>query len=126
MESELPDHEQAANFRSGLGLALSLSGNGQTRYPACGEDFSLLHARPNVKAVSALRHLASYVDGTPEHGLLLQNTEEDKCIFDVWRDELICDEINAPQEKSEAKFNLDAFTSSGVVFLNGSMILSIC
>ena len=70
-------------------------------------------ARPNVKALSALRHLASHVDGTPEHGLLLQNTEEDKCIFDVWRyDELICDEINVPQEKSEAKFNLDAFSDS--------------
>ena len=43
VESELPDHEQAANFHSGLGLALSPSGNGQTRYPVCGEDFTLLH-----------------------------------------------------------------------------------
>ena len=98
-------------------------------------------ARPNVKALSALKHLSPYLDGTPEHGLLLQNTEEDKCIFDAWRDdELICDEINVPQEKSEAKFNLEAFsdsswadcksirrsTSSGLVFRNRLMIFSIC
>ena len=48
-------------------------------------------ARPNVKALSALRHLASHVGRY---------------------DELICDEINVPQEKSEAKFNLDAFSDS--------------
>ena len=98
-------------------------------------------ARPTVKASSVLKHLASYLDGTHEHGLLLQNIDEDRCIFDVWReDEVICDEINVPQEKPEAKFNLEAFsdsswvdckptrrsTSSGLVFLNGSMILSIC
>ena len=31
----------------------------------------------------------------------------------MWRyDELICDEINVPQEKPEAKFNLNAFSDS--------------
>ena len=70
-------------------------------------------ARPNVKALSALKHLALYLDGTPEHSLLLQNTKEDKRIYNAWRDdELICDEINVPQEKSEAKFNLETFSDS--------------
>ena len=98
-------------------------------------------ARPTVKALSVLKHVASYLEGTPQHGLLLQNTDEDRCILDVWReDEMICDEVNVAQEKSEERFNLEAFsdsswadckstrrsTSSGLVFHNGSMILSIC
>ena len=140
VESELLDHEQAANFRSGLGLALYLAMD-RPDIQFAVKTLASYMARPTVKALSALKHLASYLDGTPEHGLLLQNTDEDRCIFDVWReDEMICDEINVPQEKSEAKLNLEAFsdsswadckstrrsTSSGLVFLNGSMILSIC
>jgi hypothetical protein len=140
VESELLDHEQAANFRSGLGLALYLAMD-RPNIQFAVKTLASYMARPTVKASSVLKHLASYLDGTHEHGLLLQNTDEDRCIFDVWReDEVICDEINVPQEKPEARFNLEAFsdsswadckstrrsTSSGLVFLNGSMILSIC
>ena len=140
VESELLDQEQAANFRSGLGLALYLAMD-RPDIQFAVKTLASYMARPTVKALSALKHLASCLDGTPEHGLLLQNTDEDRCIFDAWReDEMICEEINVPQEKSEARFNLEAFsdsswadckstrrsTSSGLVFLNGSMILSIC
>lgn len=98
-------------------------------------------ARPRVKALSALKHLASYLDGSADDGAFLQATEEDQYIFDAGRNnELIDSEVNVPSDKSQARFNLDAFsdsswadckstrtsTSSGMVFLNGALILSIC
>eukprot|EP00435_Cladocopium_sp_Y103_P033915 s1403_g8.t1 len=58
-----------------------------------------------------------------------------------WRDdEIIADEVIIPSEQSTARFNIDAFsdsswadckpsrksTSSGLVFLNGALVLSIC
>ena len=69
------------------------------------------------------------------------NTEENQCIFDGWRnDEVIDNEVSVPNDQSEARFNLEAFsdsswadckatrksTSSGLVFLNGALVLSIC
>ena len=98
-------------------------------------------ARPSIKALSALKHLASYLDGTTEGGVFLQATEENQCIFDAWRDnELIDSEVNVPNDRPQARFNLDPFsdsswadckstrksTSSGMLFLNGALILSIC
>ena len=94
-----------------------------------------------MKALAALKHLASYLDGTPDHGVLLQATEEGKILFDFWRDdELIFDEATIPDVTSRAHFNLEAFsdsswadcksarksTSSGCIFLNGALILSAC
>eukprot|EP00435_Cladocopium_sp_Y103_P002913 s3317_g1.t1 len=61
---------------------------------------------PSAKAHSALKHLASYLDGTAEDGLFLQNIEESQS----WAD---C--------KATRKS-----TNSGLVFLNGAMILTIC
>ena len=98
-------------------------------------------SKPTIKALSALKHLASYLDGTADDGLLLQSADEGQCIFDAWRDdEWISDEVSVPPDRATARFNIDAFsdsswadckttrksTSSGLVFLNGAMILSIC
>ena len=44
VESELLDQEQAANFRSGLGLAL-YPGDGSARHPICSEDPSFLYGK---------------------------------------------------------------------------------
>ena len=140
IESEMLDPDQAAVFRSGLGLALYLAMD-RPDIQFAVKTLSSYMARPSVKALSALKHLASYLDGTPEDGLLLQCTEESQCIFDGWRDdELVSEEIPIPADKAEARFNIEAFsdsswadckstrksTSSGLVFLNGAMILSIC
>ena len=140
IESEMLEPDQAAVFRSGLGLALYLAMD-RPDIQFAVKTLSSYMARPSVKALSALKHLASYLDGTPEDGLLLQCTEESQCIFDGWRDdELVSEEIPIPADKAEAKFNIEAFsdsswadckstrksTSSGLVFLNGAMILSIC
>ena len=84
VESELLGPQQAADFRSGLGLALYLAMD-RPDIQFAVKTLASYMARPTVKALSALKHLASFLDGTPEHGLLLQNTEEDKCIFDMER-----------------------------------------
>ena len=140
IESEMLDPDQAAVFRSGLGLALYLAMD-RPDIQFAVKTLSSYMARPSVKALSALKHLAAYLDGTPEDGLFLQCTEESQCIFDGWRDdELVSEEIPIPADKAEARFNIEAFsdsswadckstrksTSSGLVFLNGAMILSIC
>jgi len=140
IESETLEPDQAAVFRSGLGLALYLAMD-RPDIQFAVKTLSSYMARPSVKALSALKHLASHLDGTPEDGLLLQCTEESQCIFDGWRDdELVSEEIPIPADKAEAKFNIEAFsdsswadckstrksTNSGLVFLNGAMILSIC
>jgi hypothetical protein len=98
IESEMLDPDQAAVFRSGLGLALYLAMD-RPDIQFAVKTLSSYMARPSVKALSALKHLASYLDGTPEDGLLLQCTEESQCIFDGWRDdELVSEEIPIPAE----------------------------
>ena len=81
IESEMLEPDQAAVFRSGLGLALYLAMD-RPDIQFAVKTLSSYMARPSVKALSALKHLASYLDGTPEDGLLLQCTEESQCIFD--------------------------------------------
>eukprot|EP00435_Cladocopium_sp_Y103_P068889 s576_g32.t1 len=142
IESDMLDAEQAAIFRTGLGLALYLAMDRRDFHFAV-KSLSSYMARPSAKALSALKHLASYLGGTAEDGLFLQDTEDSQCIFDAWRDdEMIGDEVAVPSDKSEARFQLEAFsdsswadckstrrsTSSGLVFPrpNGALILSIC
>ena len=140
IEGEMLNDEQAAVFRSGLGLALYLAMD-RPDIQFAVKTLSSYMARPSVKALSALKHLASYLDGSADDGLFLQSTDENQCIFDGWRnDEVIDNEVDVPNDQSEARFNLEAFsdsswadckatrksTSSGLVFLNGALILSIC
>ena len=142
VEDEMLDSEQAAIFRSGLGLALYLAMD-RPDIQFAVKTLSSYMARPSVKALSALKHVASYLDGSADDGVFLQATEEDQCIFDAWRNNELIDsevKVNVPSDKSQARFNLDAFsdsscadckstrksTSSGMVFLNGALIHSIC
>eukprot|EP00435_Cladocopium_sp_Y103_P060379 s975_g22.t1 len=140
LESELLDAEQAATFRSGLGLVLYLAMD-RPDIQFAVKTLASYMSKPSVKAMSALKHLASYLDGTADDGVLLQTTDESQCVFDVWRDDVVIpDEATIPSEQSTARFNIDAFsdsswadckttrksTSSGLVFVNGAMVLSIC
>ena len=57
-------------------------GNGQARHSVCSEILPSYMSRPSVKALSALKHLASYLEGTPDDGILLGSTEEGKMVSD--------------------------------------------
>ena len=71
---------------------------------------------------------------------MLQYAEEDRCVFDDWRDDvMIADEGTVPKDKPVAKFNVESFSdsswvackatqrsaNSGLVF-DGAMVLSAC
>ena len=98
-------------------------------------------SKPTIKALAALKHLASYLDGTSDYGVLLQSTEEGRLLFDFWRDnDFIVDEATIPDVSARSQFNCEAFsdsswtdckstrksTSSGCIFLNGALVMSVC
>ena len=68
-------------------------------------------------------------------------TEEGRILFDCWKDdEMVADEAMIPEINGAARFNLEAFsdsswadckstrksTSSGCIFLNGALVMSVC
>ena len=132
--------EQAAMFRSGLGLTLYVAMD-RPDIQFAVKTLSSYMSRPSTKAMAALKHLASYLDGTPDNGVLLRMTEEGKTVGDFWNEDmLISDEVTIPDLHTESKFTLEAFsdsswadckatrrsTSSGIIFLNGCMVMSVC
>ena len=140
IEAEDLHGEQASSFRSGLGLALYMAMD-RPDIQFAVKTLSSYMSRPTIKAMAALKHLASYLDGTPDHGVLLQATEEGQVLFDFWKEsDLILGEATVPDVSSRAQFNIEAFsdsswadckatrksTSSGCIFLNGALVMSIC
>eukprot|EP00435_Cladocopium_sp_Y103_P016569 s1241_g4.t1 len=140
VEAEMLGGEQAATFRSGLGLALYMALD-RPDIQFAVKTLSSYMSRPTIKALAALKHLASYLDGTPDDGILLPMTETGKTLNDFWReDELIADEAMIPELTGNAQFTLEAYsdsswadckttrksTSSGVICLNGALVMSVC
>eukprot|EP00435_Cladocopium_sp_Y103_P069481 s701_g33.t1 len=136
--------EQAATFRSGLGLALYMALD-RPDIQFAVKTLSSYMSRPTVKSLAALKHLASYLDGTPDDGILLPMTEEGKTLNDFRKDdskedELISDEAMILELTGNERFTLEAYsdsswadckttrksTSSGVVCLNGALLMSVC
>eukprot|EP00435_Cladocopium_sp_Y103_P033081 s730_g8.t1 len=132
--------EQAATFRSGLGLALYMAMD-RPDIQLAAKTLSSYMSRPTIKSLAALKHLASYLDGTPDDGILLPMTEEGKTLSDIWKeDELISDEAMVPDWTGSGRFILEAYsdsswadckttrksTSSGLIFLNGALVMSVC
>ena len=74
LDSENLASEQAATFRSGLGLALYVAMD-RPDIQFAVKTLSSNMSRPSIKAMAALKHLASYLDGTPDNGVLLRMTE---------------------------------------------------
>ena len=72
VKDELLDAEQAATFRSGLGLALYLAMD-RPDIQFAVKTLSSYMARPSVKALSALKHLVSYLDGSADDRVLTQH-----------------------------------------------------
>lgn len=84
IESETLDNEQAALFRSGLGLVLYIAMD-RPDIQFAVKTLSSYMSKPSTKAMAALKHLTSYLDGTPDSGILLKTTEEGKTLSDFWR-----------------------------------------
>ena len=140
VESEMLDGEQGGLFRSGLGLTLYMAMD-RPDIQFVVKVLSSYMSRPSVKAVSALKNLASYLEGTPDDGILLRSTEEGKMVSDFWKeDDFIQDEVTSPDWTADGRFILEAFSdsswadckatrrssSSGLIFLNGSLLTSMC
>eukprot|EP00435_Cladocopium_sp_Y103_P036864 s1251_g9.t1 len=112
LDSENLTSDQTAVFRSGLGLALYVAMD-RPDIQFAVKTLSSYMSRPSVKAMAALKHLASYLDGTPDNGVLLRLTEEGKTIFDFWNDDvLVSDEVSIPDVRADSQFVLEAFSDS--------------
>jgi len=100
IESETLDNEQAALFRSGLGLVLYIAMDRPDLQFAV-KTLSSYISKPSTKAMAALKHLTSYLDGTPDSGILLKTTEQGKTLSDFWRnDDLIQNETTVPESQN--------------------------
>ena len=136
VEAEALSGEQYACFRSGLGLALYMTMD-RPDIQFAVKTLSSYMSKPTAKALAALKHLTCYLDGTPDHGARLQSTDESRVLFDVWRyNDFIVEEATIPDVNMRSQFNLEAFsdsfwatrksTSSGCIFINGALVMSIC
>eukprot|EP00435_Cladocopium_sp_Y103_P003447 s3968_g1.t1 len=100
--SESLTSDQTSVFRSGLGLALYVAMD-RPDIQFAVKTLSSYMSRPSVKAMAALKHLASYLDGTPDNGVLLRLTEEGKTIFDFCNDDvLVSDEVSIPDVRADS------------------------
>ena len=90
---------------------------------------------PCIKALSALKHLALYLDRTTSDGIMMRVAQAYEITFDHW------DGFEQHQTRRDrAQYNIESFsdaswgddkatrrsTSSGIIFLNGIMICSLC
>ena len=119
-------------FRGGLGLCLYLA---QDR-PDIQESVRVLSTymgTPTVRALSALKHLACYLKGSMEVGIFLSNCDMGSRLEDHWVEKEFSPECSS-------SFTVECFcdsnwggckttrrsTSSGMIFLNGNLVLSLC
>ena len=138
-KDEIAEHEKLSvadqkTYRSGLGLALYVAMDRPdiqqalrtlATYMSCGTRSSMV----------ALRHLACYLKGTPELGVLLPWPEEFQLTPDRWE----MDDWNESRG-DRSMYNVETFadadwggckstrksTSSYMVFINGCLITSVC
>ena len=132
LPGELLNAEQARIFRGGLGLCLYLA---QDR-PDVQEAVRVLSTymgSPTVRAMSALKHLACYLKGTAEYGIFLTSCSVGTRLQDHWP-------VKDSALEDPSSYNVECYcdsnwggcktsrksTSSGMVFLNGCLVLSLC
>ena len=136
--AEIDEHEkldpmQQKTFRSALGIVLYI-GMDRPDVQQALKMLSTYMACGTKKSMTALKHLASYLKGTSDLGVLLSKPEGFMLASDLWK----IDDWENRQDKSE--FNVEVFsdanwagckktrksTTSFMVFLNGSLIQSCC
>ena len=86
VDAEALHGESASTFKSGLGLALYMAMD-RPDIQFAVKSLSSYMSQPTIKAMSALMHLANYLGGSPENGVLLQSTSEGRVLFDFWKED---------------------------------------
>ena len=136
IEGEKLTGEAANLFRSALGLILYIAQD-RPDVQFSTKVLATYMAHPCMKALAALKHLASYLEGCSDLGILLRRCDAYDSTFDRWSEEEI---VEPDYRRDRSILTLDAFsdsswgderstrrsTTSGMVFANGCLILSIC
>ena len=132
-DNERLDAEGQRILRSGLGLALYIAQDRPDIQQAL-KTLSTYMAGGTKLAFTALRHLASYLNGTREAGVLLTQTKTYQITSDHW------DYAEWSNRQDGQAFNLEAFTdaiwagckvsrksmTSYMIFMNGNLLISSC
>ena len=133
-ENEKLKKEDNGVFRSALGLILFIAQD-RPDIQFAVKILSTYMTSPCMKAMSAMEHLASYLDRTRSDGILMRNSQLYDITFNHWRG------FESQQGRRDcAMYNVESFsdaswgddratrksTSSGVILLNGILICSLC
>ena len=135
-ENERLEGEQAATFRSALGLILYISQD-RPDIQFSTKTLATYMSRPCVKAMAAVKHLALYLASNEEGGILLRRCEPYDAVFDRWNESEL---VEPDYRQDRSTITLDIFsdsswgdekstrksTTSGMIFMNGCLIHSIC
>ena len=119
-------------FRGGLGLCLYLAQD-RPDIQVSVRVLSTYMGTPTVRALSALKNLACYLKGSMEVGIFLSNCDMGSRLEDHWVEKEFSPECSS-------SFTVECFcdsnwggckttrrsTSSGMIFLNGNLVLSLC
>ena len=135
-DNERLEGEQAATFRSALGLILYIAQDRpDIQFPT--KTLATYMSRPCVKAMAAVKHLALYLASNEEGGILLRRCEPYDAVFDRWNESEL---VEPDYRQDRSTITLDIFsdsswgdekstrksTTSGMIFMNGCLIHSIC
>ena len=135
-DNERLEGEQAATFRSALGLILYISQD-RPDIQFSTKTLATYMSRPCVKAMAAVKHLALYLASNEEGGILLRRCEPYDAVFDRWNESEL---VEPDYRQDRSTITLDIFsdsswgdekstrksTTSGMIFMNGCLIHSIC
>ena len=136
LEKERLQGEQAALFRSALGLILYIAQDRpDIQFPT--KILATYMAHPCIKALAAVKHFALYLLGTETSGILLRRCEFYDTVFDKWNESEVVEPVFR-QDRSLITMDILSdsswgderstrkSTTSGMIFMNGYLIHSIC
>ena len=136
LEKERLQGEQAALFRSALGLLLYIAQDRpDIQFPT--KILATYMAHPCIKALAAVKHLALYLSSAETSGILLRRCEFYDAVFDKWNESEV---VEPDFRQDRSLITMDVFsdsswgderstrksTTSGMIFMNGCLIHSIC
>ena len=134
-EPETLTDEEVKLFRSALGLILYVS-HDRPDISFATKTLATWMAHPCDKAMAAVKHLALYLSGSTDGGVMLKTCEAYDNVFDRWEESEEVLEPLPTQRGERAVFNIDVFsdsswgddkgtrrsTSSSVIYVNGAYV----